>query len=70
MEGEEESKRSHVMKKEKANLEVRRNFFTLRAERLWNRLAEWVKQAESINSFKNAYGWRKGETRTRRTINF
>ena len=55
VEGEEERRKSHVMKKERAKLEVRRNFFTVRAERIWNKLPEWVKQTESVNAFKNAY---------------
>ena len=50
-----EQRRADVMIKERANLEIRRNFFTLRAERIWSRIPDWVKQAESINAFKNAY---------------
>ena len=55
VEGEEERRKSHVMKKERAKLEVRRNFFTVRTERIWNKLPEGVKQADSVNAFKNAY---------------
>ena len=44
-------------------MEIRKNVFTLRAERIWREMPEWVKQAESINAFKNAYDrWmEKGE---------
>ena len=43
------------MVKEKANLEVRRNFYTMRAKRLWSRIPEWVEQVKSVNAFKNAH---------------
>ena len=44
----------------KFNLEIRKNFFTVRAVPAWNALPDWVRQQKSVNAFKNAYDrWRK-----------
>jgi hypothetical protein len=39
--------------KERANLEVRRNFFTLRTADVWNRLPSDIKQIVSVSKFKS-----------------
>ena len=51
----EEVRRTNVIEVERAKLEVRRNFFTVRAAKAWNMLPENVKVQSSVNSFKNAY---------------
>ena len=56
----EEVERKEVMVVERANLEVRRQFFTVRVAPMWNDLPEEVKQQKSVNGFKNEYDrWRK-----------
>ena len=50
-----ERKISNVLREEKARLEVRKNFFIVRAAKLWNRIPESVREKTSVNSFKNAY---------------
>ena len=57
---EGEVRKEHVLKVERARLEVRRNFFTVRAAKSWNELPDGTKKVTSINSFKNSYDkWRK-----------
>ena len=51
-EGKEE-KKTDVIYKRRANLEVRRNFYTQRVGREWNKLPEGVKNKKTINAFKN-----------------
>ena len=59
VEGKEERK-MEVIVGERANLDVRKNFFTLRVENQWNRLPEVVKAQQSVNGFKNHYDrWRE-----------
>ena len=54
-------RKEYVVVEELARLEIRRNFFTVRAAKAWNRLPEEVKQQNSINSFKNALDrWKEG----------
>ena len=48
-------KKEKILKVPNARLEVRKNFFSIRAARTWNDLPERVKTQQSINSFKNAY---------------
>ena len=48
-------KKDKILKVPNARLEVRKNFFSIRAARTWNDLPERVKTQKSINSFKNAY---------------
>ena len=61
-----EKRRGDVLVKQKANLEIRRNFFTQRAERTWNALPGWVQEQQTVNGFKSAYDnwclgrWPKG----------
>ena len=55
-----EHRRENVLKEEAAKLEVRRNFFVVRAAKTWNAIPDEVKEKKSINAFKNAYdAWRK-----------
>ena len=55
-----EVRREWVIEVERANQEIRRNFFTIRAAKVWNELPENVKKQENVNSFKNAYDtWRR-----------
>lgn len=51
-----ESSRGHRRKlfHTRSNYEIRRNFFWLRATKIWNDLPENVVMAPNINSFKNA----------------
>ena len=58
VQGEPERKKE-VIVGERANLEVRKNFFTVRVEKTWNQLPEEVKAQRTVNSFKNNYDrWR------------
>ena len=57
-EGEERKK--HVLNIDRARLETRRNFFTIRAANEWNKLPDMLKELTSVNSFKNGYDkWKK-----------
>ena len=40
---------------DRARLEIRRNFFTIRAANEWNNIPDEVKKLISVNSFKNGY---------------
>ena len=58
--GEELERRREVIVGQRAKLEVRRNFFTVRVEKEWNSLPEMVKMQRTVNGFKNAYDrWRQ-----------
>ena len=37
------------------NLDIRSNFFSIRVVDPWNKLPDSVKQAETVNTFKNRY---------------
>ena len=39
----------------RANLDLRKNFFSVRGARLWNSLPSTVRNSTSVNKFKNAY---------------
>ena len=39
----------------RANLDLRKNFFSIRGAKLWNSLPSAVREANSVNKFKNAY---------------
>ena len=59
VEGKQERK-MEVIVGERAQLDVRKNFFTLRVEREWNRLPEVVKAQRTVNGCKNHYDrWRE-----------
>ena len=60
IEGGEVVKKDSVLVIDRARLEIRRNFFTIRAAKIWNELPEKVKNSTSINGFKTAYDkWKK-----------
>jgi len=40
---------------QKANLEIRKNFFSSRVVKTWNTLPFEIRMATSVNSFKNGY---------------
>ena len=57
---EGEERREWVVQVERANIEIRRNFFTIRAAKTWNAVPDRVKSRRTVNSFKTAYGnWRE-----------
>ena len=61
IEGEAVKKRE-VIVPQRCNLEIRKNFFTVRAANEWNQLPDAVKASVSVNAFKNAYdGWRRAK---------
>ena len=61
-EGGKVVKKQSVLQVERARLETRRNFFSIRAAQQWNELPEEVKNTTSINGFKNAYDrWRNNQ---------
>ena len=53
--GEGEERRELMLKVERANLEIRRNFFTIRAVKTWNAVPDSVKNRRTVNAFKTAY---------------
>ena len=56
-----ERRKMNVLKVEAARLEVRRNFFNVRAASIWNEIPEEVRVKNSVNGFKAAYdGWKSG----------
>ena len=48
-------KKDHVLRTESARLEVRRNFYNVRAAKTWSDIPQSVKDTTSVNAFKNAY---------------
>ena len=65
VEGGEVVKKQDVLVVERARLEIRRNFYSIRAAKAWNELPEAVKNTTSINGFKNAYDkWRTSQPMT------
>ena len=62
MENGDATRRVDLLEPERTNLELRRNFFTVRAVKVWNELPDAVKSKKSVNAFKNAYdAWRRNE---------
>ena len=58
--GEEVERRRELIVGERVNLEVRKNFFHVRVEAVWNKLPEAVKAQRTVNGFKNQYDrWRE-----------
>ena len=39
----------------RARLDIRKNFFSVRAAQLWNSLPSSLRESKSVNAFKNAY---------------
>ena len=55
-----------MLEAERAKLEVRRNFFTVRAVKPWNELPDATKKQSTINGFKNSYDtWKKKNNTTK-----
>ena len=52
---EGERRRENVLKEESARLEIRRNWFNVRAAREWNDIPEVVRTVKTKNAFKTAY---------------
>ena len=62
VEGNEVVKKDSMLVIDRARLEIRRNFFTIRAAKAWNELPENVKNCTSVNGFKTAYDkWKNSE---------
>ena len=58
--GGKQERKMEVIVGKRAQLDVRKNFFTLRVEKDWNKLPESVKAQRSVNGFKNHYDrWRE-----------
>ena len=49
------TRRKNVLKEEYARLEVRRNFYNVRAAKTWNKIPDDVRQQKTVNGFKSAY---------------
>ena len=59
---EGERRKRNVLIVEKARLEVRRNFFNIRAANVWNKIPDEVREKNTVNGFKAAYdGWKSGK---------
>ena len=56
----EPERRKEVIVGARAQVDVRKNFFTVRVEKAWNELPETVKAQKTVNGFKNHYDrWRE-----------
>ena len=51
----QQNRKQDVMLRERARTEVRNHSFRLRTARAWNEFPDYVKQAKSVNAFKNSY---------------
>ena len=59
---EGERRKNNVLKVEKARLEVRKNYFNIRAAKVWNNIPDDVRNKKTVNGFKAAYdGWKCGK---------
>ena len=59
---EGERRRKNVLKVENARLEIRKNFFNIRAANVWNNIPDIVREKNTVNGFKAAYdGWKNGK---------
>ena len=61
-------KKAHVLRVESARLEVRKNFYNIRAARAWNEIPQSVKETTSVNAFKNAYDRWKNDANQNGTV--
>ena len=62
VEGDKVVKKESVLLVERARLETRHNFFSIRAAKQWNDLPDLVKNCTSVNGFKNNYDrWRNSQ---------
>ena len=58
---EGEKRKKNVIKVDNARLEVRKNFFNIRAANIWNDIPVEVREKNTVNGFKASYdGWRRG----------
>ena len=51
----QEERRRNILYEPRSQKEMRKNFFTVRVVKLWNELPDNVKEAKSVNQFKNMY---------------
>ena len=52
-----------MLREEAARLEVRRNFFNVRAAKAWNQIPDKVKNQKSVNAFESSYdAWMMKQT--------
>ena len=57
-------RKENVMFMRNVNLEVRKNFLTVRMIKEWNSLPSFVTYSKSVNQFKNAYDkWKENDAR-------
>ena len=61
---EGEKRRTNVLKVETSRLEIRKNFFNVRAACVWNNIPDEVREKKTVNGFKAAYDKWKGGTST------
>ena len=61
-------KKAHVLRMESARLEVRKNFYNVRAAKAWNDIPQSVKEQKSVNAFKNAYDRWKTNAKNNATV--
>ena len=62
---EGEIRKENVLQMERARLDVRKNFYTVRATKHWNDLPEEVRRQTSINAFKNSYDkWKSNSSQS------
>ena len=58
---EGERRKNNVLRVETARLEIRKNFFNIRAANVWNNIPDEVREKKTVNGFKAAYdGWKSG----------
>ena len=58
---EGERRRENVLRVETARLEVRKNYFNVRAADVWNNVPDAVREKKTVNGFKAAYDkWKSG----------
>ena len=57
---EGEVRRNNVLRVETARLEIRKNFFNVRAAGVWNGIPDEVREKKTVNGFKAAYDKWKG----------
>ena len=64
----EERRKENVLEVERTKLEIRKNFFVVRAAKTWNEIPDTVKAARTVNGFKNAYdAWRQKQPENNNT---
>ena len=57
-----EKRRKNVLRVEAARLEIRKNFYNVRAAKTWNQIPDEVREKKTVNGFKNAYDkWKEGK---------